>query len=98
MALLDKVIARLETESIAEGCQRQFEQLKVFLTAGKGAVPYADAAKALGVEVASARQAVHRLRKHYRQLLREEIAQTLADPAHVEEELRALFQAFGGTG
>jgi RNA polymerase sigma-70 factor (ECF subfamily) len=41
------------------------------------------------------RVAVHRLRKRYRQLLRDEIAQTLADPGTVDEELRALFGAFG---
>jgi RNA polymerase sigma-70 factor (ECF subfamily) len=42
------------------------------------------------------RVAVHRLRKRYRQLLRDEIAQTLADPAAVDEEMRALFGAFTG--
>ena len=40
------------------------------------------------------RVAVHRLRKRYRQLLRDEIAQTLADPAAVDEEMRTLFGAF----
>ena len=42
------------------------------------------------------RAAVHRLRKRYRQLLRDEIAQTLSSPAQVDEEMRALFGAFGG--
>jgi len=42
------------------------------------------------------RVAVHRLRKRYRQLLRDEIAQTLADSADVDEEMRALFGAFSG--
>jgi len=39
--------------------------------------------------------AVHRLRKRYRELLREQIAQTLSDPADLDEEMRALFRAFG---
>ncbi len=43
----------------------------------------------------AARVAVHRLRKRYRELLREEISQTLSDPAEAEEEMRALFSAFG---
>ena len=43
---------------------------------------------------ATVRVIVHRLRRRYRELLRDEIAQTLTDPAHVEEELRALFSAF----
>jgi RNA polymerase sigma-70 factor (ECF subfamily) len=42
------------------------------------------------------RVAVHRLRKRYRALLRDEIVQTLSDPAQLEEELRALFGAFSG--
>jgi RNA polymerase sigma-70 factor (ECF subfamily) len=42
----------------------------------------------------AARVAVHRLRKRYRELLREEISQMLSDPADVEEEMRALFRAF----
>lgn len=41
------------------------------------------------------RVAVHRLRKRYRELLREEIAHTLSDPAMVEEELAVLLGAFG---
>ena len=41
------------------------------------------------------RVAAHRLRKRYRELLRDEITHTLADPAQVDEEMRALFGAFG---
>ena len=73
---------------------KQFAELKIFLTAGKGELSYADAAKALGMDESAVRVAVHRLRKRYRQLLREEIAQTLADAADVDEEMRALFGAF----
>jgi RNA polymerase sigma-70 factor (ECF subfamily) len=41
------------------------------------------------------RVAIHRLRKRYRSLLRDEIAHTLSDPAMVDEEMKALFGAFG---
>jgi len=41
------------------------------------------------------RVAVHRLRRRYRELLRAEIAQTLSEPEQVEEEMKALFEAFG---
>jgi DNA-directed RNA polymerase specialized sigma24 family protein len=94
VTLLGKVIERLQTECGAEGRARQFEQLKMFLTAGKGALSHADAARALDMDEGAVRVAVHRLRKRYRQLLRDEIAQTLADPEHVDEEMRALFGAF----
>jgi RNA polymerase sigma-70 factor (ECF subfamily) len=94
LALLAKVIGRLQTEFENNGKGRLFEQLKIFLTAGKGALPHADAAKNLGMDETAVRVAVHRLRKHYRFLLREEISQTLTDAADVDEEMRALFGAF----
>lgn len=95
VALLARVIERLRTECEADGKAKQFEQLKVFLTAGKGAVPHAEVARSLGMDEGAVRVAAHRLRKRYRELLRDEIAHTLSDPAQVEEEMRALFGAFG---
>jgi RNA polymerase sigma factor (sigma-70 family) len=94
LTLLARVIERLRAECKADGKLKQFDTLKVFLTAGKGALSHADAAKSLGMDEGAVRSAVHRLRKRYRQLLRDEIAQTLSDPAQVDEEMRALFGAF----
>ena len=94
IALLAKVIERLQVECEADNRSEQFKELKIFLSAGKGAIPYSNVAKKLSVEEGAVRVAVHRLRKRYRQLLADEIAQTLANPDHVEEELRALFGAF----
>jgi RNA polymerase sigma-70 factor (ECF subfamily) len=94
LALLAKVIERLQKECAADGKAKLFEQLKVFLTAGHGESAQRETAKTLGLEEGAVRVAVHRLRKRYRILLREEITQTLADPAQVDEEIRALFGAF----
>jgi RNA polymerase sigma-70 factor (ECF subfamily) len=94
MTLLEQVIRRLRDESAAEGKGKAFEQLKPFLMTGQDAIPYAEAAARLGLNEGAARVAVHRLRKRYRALLREEISQTLSDPADAEEEMRALFRAF----
>ena len=94
VALLAKVIEQLQKECEAEGRAKLFEQLKIFLTAGKDGTAQAEVAKALGMEEGAVRVAIHRLRKRYRQLLRDEIAQTLSDPAMVDEEMRALFGAF----
>lgn len=94
VALLAKVIERLKAECVVEGKTNLFEQLKIFLTAGKGELSHAAAAQRLGLDESAVRVAVHRLRKRYRQLLRDEIAQTLADTGDVEEEMRALFGAF----
>ena len=94
LALLAKVIERLQNECAADGKAKLFAQLKIFLTAGKDVTAQAEVAKALGMGEGAVRVAIHRLRKRYRQLLRDEIAQTLADAADVDEEMRALFGAF----
>ncbi len=94
LALLAKVIARLQAECAADGKGKLFEQLKTFLMAGGGGSAQADVARALGMEEGAVRVAIHRLRKRYRQLLRDEIANTLSDPVMVDEEMGALFGAF----
>jgi RNA polymerase sigma-70 factor (ECF subfamily) len=94
LALLAKVIERLQKECEGDGKAKLFRELKVFLTTGKDESSHADAARNLGMDETAVRVAVHRLRKRYRQLLRDEIAQTLAEPADVDEEMRALFGAF----
>jgi RNA polymerase sigma-70 factor (ECF subfamily) len=94
LALLAKVIERLQAECVADGKAKLFGQLKMFLTAGKAESAQAEVAKSLGLEEGAVRVAIHRLRKRYRELLRDEIAHTLADAAMVDEEMRALFGAF----
>jgi RNA polymerase sigma-70 factor (ECF subfamily) len=95
LALLERVVVRLGQEFAAEGKAERFERMKPFLTLGKGEIPYASAAAALEMDEGAVRVAVHRLRKRYRELLREEIAHTLTDPAVVDEELAVLLGAFG---
>lgn len=95
VALLERVIFKLRLESVTEGKGERFEQLKSFLTLGKGEIPYASAAAALMMDEGAVRVAVHRMRKRYRELLRMEVADTLADPMMVDEELAVLLGAFG---
>ena len=96
LALLAKVLERMAVECAAEGRGAQFQVLRPFLTAGKGENSYSEAARSLAMEETAVRVAVHRLRKRYRELLRAEIANTLAAPSQVDEELRSLFRAFAG--
>jgi RNA polymerase sigma-70 factor (ECF subfamily) len=96
VTLLERVISRLREEHAADGKALLFDRLKPFLMLGHGEIPYAQAAAGLAVTEGAARVAVHRLRRRYRELLREEIGQTLSDPAQMEEEMRALFCAFAG--
>jgi RNA polymerase sigma-70 factor (ECF subfamily) len=95
VALLERVISNLRVESVADGKGERFEQLKSYLTVGKGDIPYSSASAALAIDEGSLRVAVHRLRKRYREVLRREVADTLADPAMVDEELAVLLGAFG---
>jgi RNA polymerase sigma factor (sigma-70 family) len=95
VVLLGRVLARLREEHAAAGKQSAFEHLKPFITMGNNAIPYSQAAEALGINEAAARVAVHRLRRRYRELLRDEVAQTLSHPDQVDEEMRALLAAFG---
>lgn len=93
LTLLDAVLSRLRKEFVAAGKGEQFEVLRVFLSAGKDSAPYAEVAGRLGSTAESVKVAVHRLRKRYRELLRAEIAHTVASSSEVDEEIRYLFRA-----
>jgi RNA polymerase sigma factor (sigma-70 family) len=92
VTLLEKVIGNLRNENSAGG--GAFEKLKQFLTVSGSGVPYGEVAAELGMSEGAVRVAAHRLRRRYRELLRAEVAQTLSDPAQVDEEMRALMAAF----
>lgn len=89
-ALLERVLS-----SMAREADDRFVQLRPYLSLDRGRIPYSEAAATLGIDVGTVRVAVHRLRKRYRQLLRQEVARTLATPDLVDEELKALMEAFG---
>ncbi len=96
LALFERVVHRLRDECTADGKSELFKHTKGFLTFNESAIPYSEAAEALGWSEGAVRVAVHRLRQRYRTLLREEIAQTLVDPAQVADELRSLLAALTG--
>jgi RNA polymerase sigma factor (sigma-70 family) len=89
--LLDQVLARLRAEMVAAGKLAQFDALKFCLTGDKSA--YADVARVLDMTEGAVKVAVHRLRDRYRALLRAEIAETVATPEEIEDELRYLLAA-----
>ncbi len=91
-ALLETVLRRLEKEWREAGRAEQFARLKPSLMAS-GEMDSA-AGEALGLSSVALRVAVHRLRRTYRKLLREEIAHTLGEGGDAEEELHALSAAF----
>ncbi len=93
LTVLNQAMARLKAEFAQTGKQQLFEALKPHLPAGRGPTPYKDVAAGLGMTEAAVKVAVHRLRTRYRQLVREEIAQTVSTPEQVDEEIRDLFAA-----
>jgi RNA polymerase sigma-70 factor (ECF subfamily) len=93
VVVLEHVILRLRDEHSTEGKASLYEKLRPFLMMGKSEIPYGRAASELKMSEGAVRVAVHRLRRRYRELLRDEITQTLANPAQADEEMQALFSA-----
>jgi RNA polymerase sigma-70 factor (ECF subfamily) len=88
LTLLGEVTARLEREYAAASKASDLRQLKPYLTAERGSIPYAEIALGLQTSQGAARVAVHRLRKRFRELFREVIAETVSGAEEAEEELR----------
>ena len=95
MTLLDQVLARLAGEFFAAGKPELFNRLKPYLVEGSGEKPYAETAREGGMTEEALKKAVQRMRRRYHQLFREEVAQTVASPAEVDEELRHLCAVLG---
>jgi RNA polymerase sigma-70 factor (ECF subfamily) len=93
MTVLERTLERLRGEHLAAGRERIFERLADHLVGDRGAAPYAEAARELGLNEVSVRVAVHRMRKRYRTILLDEIAQTVDSEDELESELRQLLTA-----
>jgi len=96
LTLLAQVLRRLREEHVRDGKEKLFEQLKCTLTEASRTVAYAEIARRLETTEGVVKVAVHRLRQRYREVLRAEIADTVASPGEVEAELRNLFAALSG--
>ena len=91
--LVDAAWRRLEAEHIAAGKEDQFRALKVFLTVTGSQAGYEAAAEELGGTIESVKVGVHRLRKRYGIVLREEVARTVGTPEDVPVEMRHVRDA-----
>ena len=89
LEVLDRVVEKLRKEFVHLGHLEHFDRLKVFLL-GQSDAPYAELAREMSTSEGALKVAIHRLRKRYRELFRQEIADTVADPVEVESELRFL--------
>ncbi len=98
MTLIERAMARLKKDFDAGDRHAEFEALKEFLTAGRGEISYASAAGRLNTSEGAARVAVHRLRKRFRELFKEEVAATVAPGEDIDDEVRQLLAALGRAG
>ncbi len=90
MTVLERVLSRLREQSSQAGKSQQFERLKGYLIGEEPASPYREAAAELGTSEGAVKVSVHRLRRRFGEILREEIAETVAGPDQIEDELRHL--------
>ncbi len=93
LTLLARALVNLEDDLREEGKSEHFDVLKPWLTAEADATPQSEAAAKLGMSVEAVKVAIHRLRKRFRETVREEISQTVGEAGDVREELDALMVA-----
>jgi RNA polymerase sigma-70 factor (ECF subfamily) len=94
LTVLELAMEELRRRCAAAGKEEQFLRFKPFLAGGSGE-GYRQAGAELGLAEGTVRVLVHRLRRRYRQLLSEQIRQTVTSPQEMKEEIRHLFAAIG---
>ena len=98
LTLLERVLGNLRRELQQEGREKEFERLKGFLTGEEPKVPYREVAEELGSSEGAVKTSVHRLRQRFGKLLRQEIAETVASPEEVDDEVRYLLKVIAPWG
>jgi RNA polymerase sigma-70 factor (ECF subfamily) len=93
LTLLDRVLSHLAAEYRERGRDDLFQRCRVFLTGETAGPSYAEVASSLGMTEGAVKVTIHRLRQRYRELLRNEIKQTVAAPEDVADELNHLLAA-----
>lgn len=95
MTLLERALSRLRNEYTKPEKADLFDRLKGFLGAGEGKTSYKEVAEQTGMTEGAVKVWVHRLRRRFRDLLREEIAQTVAGLEDIDDELSYLLSVLG---
>jgi RNA polymerase sigma-70 factor (ECF subfamily) len=94
-AVLDRTWRQLRDEYAAEGKLSLFGHLKDFQPGEHGPVTYAEIGRLTGLSESGVKSAVHRMRRRHREILRQGIAQTVARPEEIEDEIRHLIEVIG---
>jgi RNA polymerase sigma-70 factor (ECF subfamily) len=95
LILIDRVLGELRARWEAEARGTEFDRLKACLLGDAPPGGYDAVARELGTTAGAVKVAVHRLRRRFRTELHRQIAETVADPADVDDELRHLIRALG---
>lgn len=90
LSILEQVMARLRADYAKAGKAGQFEMLSEFLNEDSRDVGYEELAEQMAMSAGALRMAVHRMRKAYRRILRQEIAETVSTPEEIDAEIRFL--------
>ena len=98
LALIDQTLAKLAAEMDEAGQSKRFNGLRPFLTGETTGTRYRSVADRLGMKEGAVKVAVHRLRRRFGVLLREEVGETVADSGQVDEEIRYLLSVLGTGG
>ena len=94
--LLERAAGRLREEYVTSGRTELYDQLTEFRLDAPEQRAYAEVAEQLGLSAGAVKSAIHRLRQRHHQLVREEITQTLEDPAEADQEIRYLLRVIAG--
>jgi RNA polymerase sigma-70 factor (ECF subfamily) len=95
LTVIERVLARLREQWQAEARGAEFDELKACLLGQAPAGGYAAIAGRLDTTEGAIKAAVHRLRRKFQDELRRDIAETVSDPAEVDDEIRYLVRALG---
>jgi len=95
MTVLERAVERVREEYAVSEKADLFEELKGFLSNQKS-LPHAAISSKYGISVGAVGVTIHRLRKRYAEVLREEISYTVSTPEEIDDEVRLLIAAVGG--
>ena len=95
LTLLERVMNQLRKECLAARKGELFETLKDYLTSDTAGKSYQQLATELAMSEGAVKVSIHRLRRRFGELVREQIERTVANPKEVDDELRELFAALG---
>jgi len=96
--IVERALRRLREECESRGRRRLFDLINGYLIADRADVSYSDISQKLGVTETEVKRLLHRMRQRYRDLLRDEVAQTVERSSDVDEEIRYLCVVLASMG